>query len=122
MLHIDLVKGNHDILDDAWYIDAGIEVHEEKMVEDPFIFVHDLKLRDKLDETEQQLYAFTGHMHPAISLRGNGRQSLRFPCFYFTKEYCVLPAFSRFSGTFCVSPEKDETVFAVVENALMQLP
>ena len=62
------------------------------------------------------------HMHPAINLRGHGRQSLKFPCFYFTKEYCVLPAFSKFSGHFCVSPEKDEKVFAVVENGLMQLP
>jgi uncharacterized protein len=122
LLHIDLIKGNHDILDDNWYQEAEINVYLQKMVSGPFIFIHDLKLRDKLSEEECKLYAFTGHMHPAISLRGQGKQSLRFPCFYFTKEYCVLPAFSRFSGTFCVSPEKDETVYAVVENNLMQLP
>jgi uncharacterized protein len=61
-------------------------------------------------------------MHPGISLRGQGRQSLSFPCFYFAKEYCVLPAFSRFTGTYKVKPQKDETVFAVVEDAIMQLP
>lgn len=122
LLKIDLIKGNHDILDDNWYVEADINVFVQKMVEPPFIFIHDLKLRQKMEEEERSMYAFTGHMHPAISLRGQGKQSLRFPCFYFTKEYCVLPAFSRFSGTFCVSPEKDETVFAVVENNLMQLP
>ena len=122
LLHIDLIKGNHDILDDTWYAEAEIEVHLQKMIEGPFIFIHDLKHREKLSAEEYRLYAFTGHMHPAISLRGQGKQSLRFPCFYFTKEYCVLPAFSRFTGTYCVHPEKDETVFAVVENNLMQLP
>ena len=122
LLTIDLVKGNHDILDDGWYEQAGINVYHEKMITGPFIFIHDLKLRENLNSEDNELYAFTGHLHPAISLRGHGRQTLRFPCFYFTKEYCVLPAFSKFSGTFCVSPEKDETVFAVVENSLMQLP
>ena len=122
LLHIDLVKGNHDILDDSWYKEADISISNEKMTSDPFIFIHDLKFREKLPEAEKKLYAFTGHMHPAINLRGQGRQTLRFPCFYFTRDYCVLPAFSRFSGTFTVTPEKDETVFAVVEDRLMQLP
>jgi metallophosphoesterase superfamily enzyme len=61
-------------------------------------------------------------MHPAIALKGQGKQSLRFPCFYFAKEYCVLPAFSRFSGNFVVKPQKGETIFALVENTIMKLP
>lgn len=121
-LHINLVKGNHDILDDGWYEKADISVSVEKFVSGPFLFIHDLKMRDKLSEEEKQRYMFTGHMHPAISLRGQGRQSLRFPCFYFTPGYCVLPAFSRFSGTYVVNPGKGEKVFAVVEDSLMLLP
>ena len=121
-LHIHLVKGNHDILDDGWYDEAGISVSHQKLISGPFLFIHDLKMRNKLPDEENNKYIFTGHMHPAIHLRGQGRQSLRFPCFYFTPDYCVLPAFSRFSGTYTVTPEKGEKVFAVVENALMQLP
>ncbi|MBC7872692.1 MAG: ligase-associated DNA damage response endonuclease PdeM [Ferruginibacter sp.] len=121
LLQIDLVKGNHDILDDRWYKEADITVSSKKLTAGPFLFLHDLKEYQKLTEAEQQLYTITGHMHPAITIKGHGRQSLHFPCFYFAKEYCVLPAFSRFSGTYIVKPGKDETVFAVVENSIMQL-
>jgi DNA ligase-associated metallophosphoesterase len=122
LLHIDLVKGNHDILEDGWYDEANIKLSSWKLVTGPFIFLHDLKVRNKLTDDESNLYAFAGHLHPAISLKGQGRQSLRFPCFYFTKEYCVLPAFSRFTGTYKVRPQKDEVVYALVEDKIMQLP
>lgn len=121
LLHIDLVKGNHDILDDSWYTAADIKVSQKKINAGPFLFIHDLTQHQQLTEKEKQLYIFTGHMHPAISLKGPGKQSLRFPCFYFAKDYCVLPAFSRFTGTYKVKPEKGETVFAVVENSVMQV-
>ena len=122
LLHIDLVKGNHDILADSWYDDADIKISEKKLSAGPFLFIHDLKMQQKLTEEEKELYTFTGHMHPAIALKGQGKQSLRFPCFYFAKEYCVLPAFSRFSGNFAVKPQKGETIFALVENTIMKMP
>lgn len=122
LLHIDLVKGNHDILADSWYEEAAIKVSTWKMKTGPFIFLHDLKAEKDLTEVERGLYRFTGHLHPAINLKGKGKQSLKFPCFYFTKEYCILPAFSRFTAGFKVNPEKDETVFAIVEDGIMQLP
>jgi len=122
MLQIDLVKGNHDILEDNWYSDAGINLSPWKLKISNFIFLHDLKANNVLSEQESLLYAFSGHLHPAISLKGQGKQSLRFPCFYFTPNYCVLPAFSRFSGTFKVSPEKDDVVYALVEDKILKLP
>ncbi|HQV61858.1 MAG TPA: ligase-associated DNA damage response endonuclease PdeM [Chitinophagaceae bacterium] len=122
LLHIDLVKGNHDILADSWYEEAAIKVSTWKMKTGPFIFLHDLKAEKDLTAEEKGLYRFTGHLHPAINLKGKGKQSLKFPCFYFTKEYCILPAFSRFTAGFKVNPEKDETVFAIVEDGIMQLP
>jgi len=122
LLHIDLVKGNHDILDDSWYSEAGITVSAKQLKTGPFIFLHDLKHHSQLEEEDKNLYAFTGHMHPGIHIRGQGRQSLTFPCFYFAKDFCVLPAFSRFTGTFNVKPVKGETVFAVVQDSIMQLP
>jgi len=121
LLHIDLVKGNHDILQDGWYDEADIKVSEWKLLIEPFLFIHDLKAQKKVTEAEKKLYTFTGHLHPGISIKGKGRQTLRFPCFYFAKEHCVLPAFSRFTGTFKVKPQKDETVFAIVENGIVQI-
>jgi len=120
-LEVELIRGNHDILEQAWYEDAGIIVHERKKESGPFLFLHDLQMRKKLEERDRSLYSFTGHMHPGISIRGKGKQYLTFPCFYFAKDYCVLPAFSRFTGTFMVTPEKSETAFAIVENGLIKM-
>lgn len=122
LLHIDLVKGNHDILEDGWYTEANITVSRWKLPEPPFIFLHDLKAEKKLEADEKELYRFTGHVHPGITLRGTGRQALHFPCFYFTHKYCVLPAFSRFTGTFNVKPAKGETAFAIVDDNIIKLP
>ena len=120
-LHIELVKGNHDILKDEWYKEADINISHTQFEAGPFLFLHDLTLQQKNTQEEKLLYTFTGHMHPGISVRGNGRQSLHFPCFYFAKDYCVLPAFSHFTGTYSVKPVDGETVFAVVDSSIMQL-
>ena len=122
LLHIDLVKGNHDILQDVWYDEAGIKISEWKLLIEPFLFIHDLNAVKKLTAAEKARYTFTGHLHPGIRLKGKGRQTLYFPCFYFAKDHCVLPAFSRFTGTYKVEPQKNETIFAIVENKLLQLP
>ena len=120
-LNVELIRGNHDILDSNWYRAAGIRVHEKKWQRGPFLFVHDLQQRKSLNEEERGLYTFSGHMHPGISIRGKGKQQLSFPCFYFANGYCVLPAFSRFTGTYMVSPAREETAFAIVDNAVVKI-
>ncbi len=114
-LQIVLVKGNHDILQEEWYRDAGIETIEKELQLGPFLFTHD-KCEDR-----PGLYIFCGHIHPGIYLQGLGRQSLRLPCFYFAQHHCVLPAFSRFTGTALVTPAAGENVFAIVENKLLPI-
>lgn len=122
LLHIDLVKGNHDILDDDWYNEADIKIHSWKLATGNFIFLHDPRARKKLTDKEMGFYSFVGHLHPGILMKGQGKQSLRFPCFYFAKDYCVLPAFSRFTGTYKVQPQKGEMVYALVGDRLVQIP
>jgi DNA ligase-associated metallophosphoesterase len=112
-LQIDLVKGNHDILDDAWYEAANIRVSVHKLQAGPFLFLHDLKDQRTLTDTEKNLYHFAGHLHPGVLLKGLARQHMKLPCFYFTPGYCVLPAFSRFTGNFIVRPSKGELVYAI---------
>lgn len=117
-LQIHLVKGNHDILQDAWYREAGITINNRELEVGNFLFRHELDKPVHMFETR---YTFTGHVHPGISIRGHARQSLHFPCFYFADNYCVLPAFSRFTGTCSIEPRKGENVFAIVENQLLQV-
>jgi|SRR5215211_1591458 len=114
-LEIILVKGNHDILKDAWYRDADITLIDKELQIHSFLFTHEKC------ETRKGVYMFCGHIHPGIILQGLGKQSLRLPCFYFGKDSCILPAFSRFTGTALVEPRHNENVFAIVENKLLQM-
>ena len=118
-LDVHLVKGNHDILADKWYSETDIHLSTEQFSLNRFLFVHDIM--SKGIKAAKGQYMFAGHVHPGISIRGRGRQSLHFPCFYFTKKYCVLPAFSRFTGTFRVEPRDGEKVFAIIENDVVPL-
>jgi len=118
-LAVHLIKGNHDILEEKWYSEAGISVSIAQHQVKNFLFIHDILTPDVKAGNNQ--YIFSGHLHPGVSIKGRGRQSLHFPCFYFTKEYCVLPAFSRFTGTYKVEPQKGEKAFAIVERDLLSV-
>lgn len=119
-VELHLVKGNHDILLDKWYDEANITVHQKTFQLGPFLFCHD-QVDCSLHALHDSLYSFTGHIHPGISIHGMGRQSLRFPCFYFTENYCVLPAFSRFTGTYRIDPKEEENVFAIVNEQIVKM-
>jgi DNA ligase-associated metallophosphoesterase len=114
-LPIKLVRGNHDILKQEWYQEAAIDVIEPDLLLGPFLFTHDRCVNSEAP------YTFCGHIHPGIVIHGLGRQSLRFPCFYFTPQYCILPAFGKFTGLAAVQPARSDTVFAIVEQTLMRI-
>lgn len=118
-LQVDLVKGNHDILDNIWYAEADIAVHNEPLIIQQFSFVHDIT-RSKEDKANG-IFSFSGHVHPVVIMKGKGKQSMRLPCFYFTESHCILPAFSRFTGGYSILPEEGDNVFAVTEKEIMPL-
>lgn len=114
-LHFHLVKGNHDILGNQWYDEANLIVTESVLEMGPIRFSH-----DRCTHVEGT-YTFCGHLHPGVVINGAGRQTLRLPCFYFAPQYGILPAFSRFTGTANVQPGKEDTVFAIAQDALIKL-
>jgi DNA ligase-associated metallophosphoesterase len=134
-LGIRLIEGNHDILHEDWYKKAGINVSRDVLGIGPFAFIHDITggvggtLREGevaegggvtvADSAvaaagEETPYYFSGHIHPGIRIRGIGKQSLQFPCFYFGTQYAVLPAFGRFTGTVPIDPLPESNVFAIL--------
>ncbi|HSF44430.1 MAG TPA: hypothetical protein VLA58_00420, partial [Chitinophagaceae bacterium] len=115
MVDMHLVIGNHDILRPEDYAGMGLQVHSHELQLSGFSFVHDLQ-PEQLDDDR---YYFSGHIHPGIRLSGMGKQALRFPCFYFSSRFAVLPAFSGFTGISLIEPKKGENVFAIVENNLI---
>jgi metallophosphoesterase superfamily enzyme len=40
----------------------------------------------------------SGHVHPGARLYGAGRERVRVPCYWFGRQYAVLPAFGEFTG------------------------
>lgn len=114
-LQITLVRGNHDILSDAWYREAAIDVVAPTLQKGPFLFSHDAV------EAPAGRYSFFGHIHPGVTIHGLGKQSLRFPCFYFTQRHCILPAFSKFTGAVAMNTSEASAIFAIVENELIKL-
>lgn len=119
-LTIELVKGNHDILRDDWYGKAGISVIKDNVVINGICFTHDKDGCKVADETEVS-YTISGHIHPGVKIHGLAKQSLSFPCFYFTDTFAVLPAFSHFTGMFNVRPKEGDDVFAIADNCVIKL-
>ncbi len=117
-LSFHLVKGNHDILGDDWYAQAQLIVHKETYSVDNISFVHDIASNQLQLSTN---FYFTGHIHPGVTLNGVGKQSLRFPCFYFTEQYAVLPAFSRFTGLASIKQKKKDAVYAIVNESILKV-
>ncbi len=117
-LQIQLIRGNHDILPLEWYHNAGLTLHQPSLEIDAFSFVHDAV---ELPVGIGKSYSFTGHIHPGVRISGLGKQALQFPCFYFTANYCVLPAFSRFTGLAMIKPQKNEAVFGIVNQSIIKI-
>jgi DNA ligase-associated metallophosphoesterase len=116
-IKILLIKGNHDIVPHEWYRNAAIDVVEGNWRLNDVAFVH--QMEDADEALLQSCFYFSGHIHPAVSIKGLGKQSLRFPCFFFTKNFAVLPAFGKFTGTYLMEPAKNEKAFAVVNNSVI---
>ena len=114
-LRFHLVKGNHDILKGDWYKSAGLTVWEAQLQIGSFYFNHENCI------TTEGVFSFCGHLHPGVTIHGVGKQSLRFPCFYFTHNQCILPAFSRFTGMAAINKHEASSVYAIVDTALIKL-
>jgi DNA ligase-associated metallophosphoesterase len=78
--------------------------------------------RDCAPEFEDKGYYYlSGHIHPGVIVRTGPRQSVCLACYYFGKEYAVLPAFSAFTGCYPVRPVKGDNVFAVLKDSVMKI-
>lgn len=110
-----LVLGNHDILDSEVYQKSRLII-SDRSIHDQFIFTH-----HPLEEPDEDLFNFCGHIHPSVMLSGKGRQRVKLPCFYFSECQLVLPAFGVFTGTMNLEIEKATSIYGVAEGQVLKI-
>lgn len=117
-IEVSLVIGNHDILPASLYHSSRLNLFGRLTIP-PFILVHDLNEMPNQWNGEQ--YVLSGHIHPAVRLKGRGRQSLKLPCFYFGKKEGILPAFGSFTGTHIIEAGAGDKIFTIVESKILSV-
>jgi DNA ligase-associated metallophosphoesterase len=114
-ISFELVLGNHDIMSEQQYSRKGIKVHD-KLTIGSFLFTH-----HPMEEVPQDVYNISGHLHPGVHMKGRGKQSIMLPCFYFGVQQAILPAFGLFTGLARIAPKKNDKVFVVADNNVMDV-
>ena len=108
---IVLIAGNHDIINPAKYHDINIRIVNEWEL-DGILLTH-------YPEMREDFFTLCGHVHPAVRLRGVGRQFLTLPCFFKSNNQMILPAFGAFTGTHIIKPSEGNAVYAITKEAVI---
>lgn len=115
-LEVSLVIGNHDILEKEKYHTGIINVFQQLTV-GPFFLTHDIHQVKNKEQIPS--YMLSGHIHPAVELKNQGRQQIKLPCFYFGQDYGILPAFGQFTGTHVIRPKNNDRTFIIAEEQVL---
>jgi DNA ligase-associated metallophosphoesterase len=110
-----LIKGNHDVLSDALYVESGIQVLHSLQVESKIAFSHEP------NHVSEGLFNIHGHLHPAISIAGKGKQKMVLPCFWKGKNHLVLPGFGNTTGIYKIKPKPGDQVFAITPQLVFSI-
>ncbi len=129
-LAITLIRGNHDTRAGDPPADWRVECLDAPVVEPPFVWLHEPPPYRSADCQSAAIglqpvlrlpdagYPIAGHLHPAVALSGNG-QAMTLPCFYFGRDYALLPAFGEFTGTAVIRPRAGEAVFVLAGDEIV---
>ena len=114
-ISFELILGNHDVMSELQYERKGIRLHHHLTLGN-FILTH-----HPLEHIAPGYYNLAGHIHPGVCLYGRGKQHVTLPCFYFGQRQALLPAFGVFTGLAKIRPMKDDKVFVILENKIMEV-
>lgn len=112
----ELLPGNHDIMSVLQYERHGLIVLPKKVE-----LTKNILLTHEPPDEELSGYVISGHLHPAVTLRGRGRQVATLPCFWFGKKQAILPAFGSFTGMKPIKPNVRDSVFAILKNEILDV-
>lgn len=112
-INFTLIQGNHDILPLDSYQKSTLKLVQELNL-GPYNFTHEPK-------AHTTLYNLSGHIHPGVRMYGKGKQSMRFPCYYFGNKTGILPAYGQFTGLHTLSPQQGDKVFIITRTEVQQV-
>lgn len=111
-----LVLGNHDILEEKYYTTICSRIIKDTLEEGDVIFSH-----HPLKKVPKGKYSIAGHIHPGVVLYGKGKQHVKLPCFYYSGNQLIIPAFGSLTGLQVIVPEKESKVYVVTSNIVMEV-
>ena len=107
------MRGNHDRRVDAALAAVGIDRQTDSLEREGIRFVHEAP-------GAADAYVISGHVHPAVSLRGPARTREDVPCFWIRPDRAVLPAFGGFTGCGRVRPRGGDRVFVIAGGEVVE--
>lgn len=109
-----LASGNHDRRSGGPPVQLRFDDVGEKFRLAPFGFSHK-------PETVDTEYTISGHLHPAVSMKGRGRQRETLACFYFGSRFAILPAFGSFTGNQVIRPKPGDWVYIIAADEIIKV-
>ncbi len=114
-LQLVLVRGNHD-----HHAGDPPAVLRAEAVDEPFLLGPFAACHHPQRHATHTVLA--GHIHPAVRLRGPGRDALRLPCFCIEEGLALLPAFGAFTGGHVVDAAPGRQHLAVGAGRVWAVP
>lgn len=112
-IEILLIKGNHDLLNEQYYEQVGIQLMPQLIVGE-VVFSH-------APVTFEGMFTVAGHIHPGIKMEMKARQNLYLPCFYLNEQVLLLPAFGKLTGLYSINPDKGSEVYAIAGGEMLRI-
>ena len=113
-LELTLVRGNQDDPVGDPPDRLGIEPVDEPLMHGGLALCHHPR-------PQADAYVLAGHLHPCVSVGGRAHDWLRLPCYWFTPQLGVLPAFGAFTGMQTIRTVRGERVFAAMPERVFEL-
>jgi DNA ligase-associated metallophosphoesterase len=113
-LELILVRGNHDEHAGDPPRHLEIQAVDEPLMHGGIALCH-------IPRAQPDTYVLAGHLHPCVSIGGRAHDWHRLPCFWFTAQFGVLPAFGDFTGMHTIRASRGERVFAATDERVFEL-
>ena len=95
-----------------FYNENCIEIVQDSLEISPFTFIHEPQI-------VENKFCISGHIHPGVII-GNRKESVKLPCFSYSKNKLVLPAFSEFTGFDTKTLEKNFRKIAFTKELIFE--